>query len=109
MSAVVLEIGGVLQHAAIVAREYGLPCVSGISGATELLKDGQFVEVDGSSGMVRILGLDDGDRDDGARASATVSPEGDKNARQPENPGWRKKFLRLYAGQAVSLLSSSAV
>lgn len=109
VSAVVLEIGGVLQHAAIVAREYGLPCVSGISGATELLKDGQLVEVDGSSSMVRILGPEDGGRDDGVRASATVSPEGDGNARPPENPGWRKKFLRLYAGQAFSLLSSNAV
>jgi pyruvate,water dikinase len=53
---IILEIGGALQHGAVVAREYGIPCVSGLDGATSLLKDGQLVEVDGSSGIVRILG-----------------------------------------------------
>ena len=52
---VILEIGGALQHGAVVAREYGLPCVSGITQATEILKDGQLVEVDGSNGIVRVL------------------------------------------------------
>jgi pyruvate,water dikinase len=52
---IVLEIGGVLQHGAVVAREYGVPCVSGVIGATELLQDGQLVEVDGSNGVVRML------------------------------------------------------
>jgi pyruvate,water dikinase len=52
---IILEIGGALQHGAVVAREYGIPCVSGLDGATDLLKDGQLVEVDGSSGIVRIL------------------------------------------------------
>ncbi len=52
---IILEIGGALQHGAVVAREYGIPCVSGLDGATSLLKDGQFVEVDGSNGSVRIL------------------------------------------------------
>jgi phosphohistidine swiveling domain-containing protein len=55
---IILEIGGVLQHGAVVAREYGIPCVSGVDDATLLLKDGQLVEVDGSNGIVRIL---DGD------------------------------------------------
>lgn len=53
---IILEIGGVLQHGAVVAREYGIPCVSGLDDATCLLKDGQLVEVDGSNGIVRILG-----------------------------------------------------
>jgi pyruvate,water dikinase len=53
---IILEIGGALQHGAVVAREYGIPCVSGLDGATDLLKDGQLVEVDGSNGIVRILG-----------------------------------------------------
>ena len=48
-------IGGVLQHGTVVACEYGLPCVSGITQATELLQDGQLVEVDGSAGIVRVL------------------------------------------------------
>ncbi len=54
-SGIILEIGGALQHGAVVAREYGIPCVSGLDDATNLLKDGQLVEVDGSNGIVRIL------------------------------------------------------
>jgi pyruvate,water dikinase len=52
---IILEIGGALQHGAIIAREYGIPCVSGLDDATSLLTDGQLVEVDGSNGIVRIL------------------------------------------------------
>ena len=52
---IILEIGGALQHGAVVAREYGIPCVSGLDDATSKLKDGQLVEVDGSNGVVRIL------------------------------------------------------
>ncbi len=52
---IILEIGGALQHGAVVAREYGIPCVSGCDNATQLLRDGQLVEVDGSNGVVRIL------------------------------------------------------
>lgn len=54
-SAVVLEVGGVLQHGALVAREYGLPCVAGISGVTELWEDGTIIEVNGSSGTVTFI------------------------------------------------------
>lgn len=54
-SGVVLEIGGPLQHGAIIAREYGIPCVSGIEGATNLIKDGDIIEVDGSSGLVKFI------------------------------------------------------
>jgi phosphoenolpyruvate synthase/pyruvate phosphate dikinase len=57
---IILEIGGALQHGAVVAREYGIPCVSGLDGATDNLKDGQFVELDGSNGVVRILEEDSG-------------------------------------------------
>ncbi len=52
-AAVILEIGGMLQHGALVAREYGLPCVAGVAGATTIWKDGTMVEVDGSSGIIR--------------------------------------------------------
>ncbi len=51
---IILEIGGLLQHGALVAREYGKPCVSGIEDATETLKDGQVVELDGTNGVVRL-------------------------------------------------------
>ena len=54
-AAVVLEVGGMLQHGAVVAREYGKPCVGGISRLLERLHDGQMVEVDGNAGVVQIL------------------------------------------------------
>ncbi len=54
-SAIVLEIGGMLQHGAVVAREYGKPCVSGVDRAASRLQNGQLVEVDGTEGVVRIL------------------------------------------------------
>lgn len=53
--AVILEIGGVLQHGALVAREYGLPCVAGVENATSLWKDGTLVEVDGTAGIIRVI------------------------------------------------------
>ncbi|MDY6932229.1 MAG: PEP-utilizing enzyme, partial [Halobacteriota archaeon] len=53
---VILEVGGLLQHGALVAREYGRPCIAGIEDATSLLKDGQEIEMDGASGVVKILG-----------------------------------------------------
>ena len=54
-SAVVTETGGILSHAAVTAREYGLPAVLCVENATRLIRDGQPVEVDGSNGTVRIL------------------------------------------------------
>jgi pyruvate,water dikinase len=52
---VILEVGGLLQHGALVAREYGKPCVAGIENVTGLLKDGQVVELDGTNGLVRLI------------------------------------------------------
>lgn len=52
---IILEIGGALQHGAVVAREYGLPCVSGLDNATHILQDGQLVEIDGANGIVRLI------------------------------------------------------
>lgn len=54
-AAVILEVGGLLQHGALVAREYGLPCVGGVTGATKLWEDGTIVEVDGTRGTIRIV------------------------------------------------------
>lgn len=53
--AVVLEIGGLFQHGALVAREYGKACVAGIENATTELKDGQLIEVDGANGIIKLL------------------------------------------------------
>jgi rifampicin phosphotransferase len=52
---VVLEVGGGLQHGAIIARGYGIPCVSGLPGVTDIIKDGDMLEVDGTNGIVKIL------------------------------------------------------
>lgn len=54
-AAVVTDTGGVASHAAIVAREYGIPAVMGTGDATARLRDGQRVRVDGRSGVVTAL------------------------------------------------------
>lgn len=53
-SAVVTETGGALSHCAIVAREYGIPAVVGVHGATTAIKPGQRITVDGTSGIVTL-------------------------------------------------------
>jgi pyruvate,water dikinase len=54
-AAIVLEVGGVLQHGAVIAREYGKPCVVGIDRLMSKLHDGQIVEVDGTAGLIRLV------------------------------------------------------
>ena len=49
-AAVVLEIGGELQHGALVAREFGKPCVAGIADVMNRIRNGQTIEVDGAAG-----------------------------------------------------------
>jgi pyruvate,water dikinase len=53
--ATVTDIGGVMSHAAIVCREYGLPAVVGTGRATAEIETGQLIRVDGTSGVVTIL------------------------------------------------------
>jgi phosphoenolpyruvate synthase/pyruvate phosphate dikinase len=53
--AIVTDIGGLLCHAAIVSREINKPCVIGTKFATQILKDGDMVEVDAEKGIVKIL------------------------------------------------------
>lgn len=55
LGAIVTNRGGVLSHAAIMAREYGIPAVVGTTDATQILPDGARVRVDGGSGEARIL------------------------------------------------------
>ncbi len=52
----VMEMGGAMSHGAVVAREYGIPAVVGLAGATERIRDGAIVEVDGATGTVTPLG-----------------------------------------------------
>lgn len=51
-SGLVVEIGGVLSHGAIIARELGIPTVTNVAGATSTIRDGQVITVDGSMGQV---------------------------------------------------------
>jgi phosphohistidine swiveling domain-containing protein len=54
-AAVVTDIGGAMSHAAIVAREFGIPAVVATENASRLLTDGQLVEVNGTTGVVTVL------------------------------------------------------
>jgi phosphohistidine swiveling domain-containing protein len=56
-AAVVTELGGPMSHAAVVAREFGFPCVVDVQGATKLLPSGALIEVDGATGEIRVLEL----------------------------------------------------
>ena len=55
ISATVTDIGGMMSHAAIVCREYGLPAVTATGSASSIIKTGQKLRVDGSKGEVTIL------------------------------------------------------
>ena len=54
-AAVITDIGGLLSHAAIIARELKKPCIIGTKIATKVLKDGDLVEVDADKGIVKII------------------------------------------------------
>jgi pyruvate,water dikinase len=54
-AAVVAELGGPLSHAAIIAREYGVPAVVNVARATRALRTGDVVEVDGTAGTVVVV------------------------------------------------------
>lgn len=51
----ITEVGGLMTHGAVIAREYGLPAVVGVENATKLIKDGQRIRVNGTEGYVEIL------------------------------------------------------
>ena len=51
----VTEVGGLMTHGAVIAREYGLPAVVGVEQAASLIKDGQRIRVNGTDGYVEIL------------------------------------------------------
>jgi pyruvate,water dikinase len=52
---IVVDMGGLLSHGSIVAREYGIPAVVNVGPATHIIKTGQTIEVDGDRGTVKIL------------------------------------------------------
>jgi rifampicin phosphotransferase len=51
----VTEVGGLMTHGAVIAREYGLPAVVGVENATRLIRDGQQIRVHGTDGYIEIL------------------------------------------------------
>ena len=55
LAGLVTETGGILSHAAVVAREYGLPAVVGAAGVTSVVRDGMRVRIDGANGTISIL------------------------------------------------------
>jgi phosphoenolpyruvate synthase/pyruvate phosphate dikinase len=55
ITGLVTEVGGLMTHGAVIAREYGLPAVVGVEHATRLIPDGQRIRVHGTAGFVEIL------------------------------------------------------
>jgi pyruvate,water dikinase len=55
IAGLVTEVGGLMTHGAVIAREYGVPAVVGVEEATRLIRDGQRIRVDGTNGYVEIL------------------------------------------------------
>ena len=55
IAGLVTEVGGLMTHGAVIAREYGLPAVVGVEHATRLIRDGQQIRVNGTDGYVEIL------------------------------------------------------
>ncbi len=51
----IIEVGGIMTHGAVVAREYGIPAVVGVRDATKTLQTGQLVRIDGNRGIIEIL------------------------------------------------------
>jgi pyruvate,water dikinase len=54
-SGLITEVGGMMTHGSVVAREYGIPAVVGVHQATTRLKDGQRIRVDGTAGQIIVL------------------------------------------------------
>jgi len=55
ISGLVTEVGGLMTHGAVIAREYGLPAVVGVEGATQMIRNGQWIRLHGTEGYVEIL------------------------------------------------------
>ena len=101
---VVTEIGGALCHAAVVAREFGVPCVVATGGVLSTLADGEPLEVDGSAGTVRRLfpitwnEPEDAKllwRRDDAHVSQVITPLGIEYTRHGANYGMKRRDEEL--------------
>jgi pyruvate,water dikinase len=54
---VVVDVGAVMSHAVIVSRELGIPCAISVTNATRRIPDGAMIEVDGSTGIVKVISV----------------------------------------------------
>jgi phosphoenolpyruvate synthase/pyruvate phosphate dikinase len=98
--ALVVDIGGVLSHAAVVARELGIPCVMGTQQGTRVLRTGDLCRVDGTAGTVRIL-----ERAGQGEVAVTVygsfsTERATEGARRRPRPGSRKPARAINAAAA---------
>jgi len=55
IAGLVTEVGGLMTHGAVIAREYGLPAVVGVQQATRLIENGQRIRVNGTDGYIEII------------------------------------------------------
>jgi pyruvate,water dikinase len=55
ISGLVTEVGGLMTHGAVIAREYGLPAVVGVEDATRRIRDGEWIRVNGTEGWVEVI------------------------------------------------------
>lgn len=62
-AAIVTDEGGITSHAAVISREFHIPCIVGTKIATTILKDGMLVEVNANHGLIKIVGETDGEED----------------------------------------------
>ncbi|MFE7802006.1 aminotransferase class III-fold pyridoxal phosphate-dependent enzyme [Nocardia sp. NPDC057440] len=81
VAAVVTEVGGMLSHAAVIGREYGIPAVLNVAGATSVVRSGQRIRVDGRAGVVSVFDTEASteqaaDPGTGSAAQSTTPPAG---------------------------------
>ncbi|CAH2239481.1 jg21488 [Pararge aegeria aegeria] len=64
LSGIVTELGGLISHGAVIAREYGLPCIVGATHATDLFKTGDMVRLSGIEGLVEVISITEKEKTD---------------------------------------------
>jgi pyruvate,water dikinase len=70
-SGLIMEVGGMMTHGSVVAREFGIPAVVGVDQATNRITSGQRLRLNGSSGEIMLI--DDGEEDRDAPESAELA------------------------------------
>ncbi len=78
VAAVVTEVGGMLSHAAVIGREYGIPAVLNVAGATSAVRSGQRIRVDGSAGVISVLDTPTPDAGSAATMAEVLDSEPDR-------------------------------